>query len=185
MALKKGDSHQLRYSHCCDAIDPVATRRPAVQADPTYVYRPITCDPCQAASGHLRYRTQDFFHRPQVSKLSRVQGPNSREHRLIALANCVETRPTDLDFMYAPTALRLSSSRFIVSPTGSVNSISTLSFFSKLRCSIFKFCPSNVARRSSSSRSGSFISQCASRRNNSACGPPLSKPRAHSRCDRC
>ncbi len=37
-----------------------------------------------------------------------------------------------------------------------------------------------VAARRSSSSSGSFISQCASRRSNSACGPPPSKPRAHS-----
>ena len=36
------------------------------------------------------------------------------------------------------------------------------------------------ASRYSSSRSGSFISQCETRRSISACGPPPSKPRSHS-----
>ena len=40
--------------------------------------------------------------------------------------------------------------------------------------------PRAVARRVSSSRSGSFISQCARRRSSSRCGPPPSKSRAHS-----
>ena len=43
-----------------------------------------------------------------------------------------------------------------------------------------RLAPSCVAMRASSSSSGSFISQCARRRSNSACGPPPSKPRAHS-----
>ena len=40
--------------------------------------------------------------------------------------------------------------------------------------------PLTVSRSASSSRSGSFISQCESRRSRSRCGPPPSKPRAHS-----
>ena len=38
----------------------------------------------------------------------------------------------------------------------------------------------DVARSASSSRSGSFISQCATRRTSSGCGPPPSMPRFHS-----
>ena len=40
--------------------------------------------------------------------------------------------------------------------------------------------PTEVARSASSSRSGSFISQCATLRTSSGCGPPPSMPRFHS-----
>ena len=45
---------------------------------------------------------------------------------------------------------------------------------SRLRRSMVMRLPTAMARRSSSSRSGSFMSQCATRRNISACGPPPS-----------
>ena len=40
--------------------------------------------------------------------------------------------------------------------------------------------PLIAADSDSSSRSGSFIIQCARRRSSSCCGPPPSNPRAHS-----
>ena len=50
----------------------------------------------------------------------------------------------------------------------------------RVRRSIITAPSSPVPRSASSSSSGSFISQCASRRSSSSCGPPPSKPRAQS-----
>ena len=78
--------------------DPTASRRPAVRPDSADVDRPVTSDPGQAATRRLRYRTQDTFRRPEIGKLSRIQGTNRQEHRLITPADCIEARLVNWDF---------------------------------------------------------------------------------------
>ena len=66
-----------------------------------------------------------------------------------------------------------------VSPEGLV-AVTGGTLSASVRRSISTAPSSPVPRSTSSSSSGSFISQCASRRSSSSCGPPPSKPRLQS-----
>ena len=149
-------------------------------ADAAHV-RHAVGQPMHRAAARLRERRQDAIGRAHVGDFLRIERPRRRDRRQRAVGQPIEPELVGLRASRATCRARpWSASASTVLPDG-IGQRHRLGACRPWCGARSRSAPSAmVADSRSSSSSGSFISQCARRRSNSACGPPPSKPRAHS-----